>query len=227
MIFTIALLSAFSCKLTASEVEKITAYLSKVNLMDPAKDVKAAMQAKDYRPMAVHGYSEMTPGLELRHLRSMPDKGKKRKVIHGTSDFIWDSQHDYLIDIAHRYAARYNEVLFEQLKAEDKLRITYPTDDDLRYVVLPEFIITSDLKGVLQHLHDQLLKHHPASKVPVFKIAQGVDDSVKVGFALDRETDVMTILEYTSESTDVDFFIETNVVTFGIEAAKEMTDKKD
>jgi hypothetical protein len=83
---------------------------------NPTNDFSAAIASNDVRFVGYMGYALIVPG--IKDYYSGYDKSNGVKIIAGTSDVI--SPTSFPPEVAHRYAAAYNELLLRYLKANQK-----------------------------------------------------------------------------------------------------------
>jgi hypothetical protein len=79
-------------------------------------DFTAAIATNDLRFVGYMGYSLVVPG--VKNFYSRYEKSNGVKIIDGTSDVI--SPTTFPAGVAHHYAAGYNELLLQYLKAREK-----------------------------------------------------------------------------------------------------------
>ncbi|MCL6416909.1 hypothetical protein MIB92_14705 [Aestuariirhabdus sp. Z084] len=113
-----ACLTIASCEKTEREKleQEILEEMGWLYSADPIEDALEAIDNKDYRFMAVYGYSLSIPSVPNKCFSSWEEIESKTKPIKGTSDAIENYEHAKLNLIAREYAERYNVQLFFYLK---------------------------------------------------------------------------------------------------------------
>jgi|CXWL01.1.fsa_nt_gi hypothetical protein len=78
-----------------------------VEMADPIVDAKAAIERKDFALLGVRGYTWRIPGVEESKKLEYSEKYGKR-LIEGTDDVVLGPEHQRLIQLATKYAEKYN-----------------------------------------------------------------------------------------------------------------------
>ena len=99
-------------------------FLVSLRVEDAEIDANTAVGAKDFRLLALYGYSLDVPGLYFYDHYAALDRGELR-VIECTSDRIVSPRHLRLDDTAYEYAKRYNTVVFRAMP-EPPVRLPIP-----------------------------------------------------------------------------------------------------
>ena len=94
-------------------VRTLETALAQLNLSDPEHDADQRLSDGDRRVIGIHGYSVSFPGLPPD--ASVPlDQQSRYRTIDGTSDRVFGPRHMELIEIATRYAERYNRHIWQR-----------------------------------------------------------------------------------------------------------------
>ena len=88
-------------------------FLVSLRVDDAERDANASILAKDFRLLAVYGYSLEVPGLYYFDYYAARDRGELRPI-ECTSDGIVSARHMRLNEDAYDYATRYNAVVLRQ-----------------------------------------------------------------------------------------------------------------
>jgi hypothetical protein len=96
-----------------SIVRALETALGQLNLADPEQDADQHLADGDRRAIGIQGYSISFPGLPPD--ASIPlDQESGYRTIDGTSDCVIGPRHMELIEIATRYAERYNRHIWQR-----------------------------------------------------------------------------------------------------------------
>lgn len=107
------IIAALFCALSTSPVYAAGPELNEVEqlrwveMADPIADAKAAIGRKDFALLGVRGYTWLLPGVEESKKFEYSEKYGKR-LIEGTDDVVLGTEHQRLIQLATKYAEKYN-----------------------------------------------------------------------------------------------------------------------
>ena len=117
----IALSSPFSFAQSAEEPDLVVELRHEIKKMDldhPDKDAARHLRRGDSRFLGIYGYSVTFPGTpdDLASWKLVREHGFRG--IAGTADTVFGPEHRRLIDVATRYAERYNRYIWSHISKE-------------------------------------------------------------------------------------------------------------
>jgi len=118
--FIFSFLLITNSQLSAKEPYGVTPELRCIETADARKDFHEAIKKGEEYFLGIYGFALTVPGLPSIADNCHYDFIIPVRPVKGTTDAIENDEQDRLIDIAQRYATKFNELMYLKLESENR-----------------------------------------------------------------------------------------------------------